>query len=217
MKHLIIILALLTSFNDYSQGTVVLNDRPFLAQRKQDTAIANQLQQQPLFRSLNKSSQELIYWVNLMRKHPSRFNERYVQPFLEQFPEANSREAKELISKLSTLSPMPMLNLSSTLMQGSNEHAAYLSERKQISHTGKGGKSFQSRMAVLGISGCAGENIFDGQDDALMALILLLIDKGVPGAGHREALLNGRFTTTGIGVYPMDAQRMVFVQQFGCN
>jgi uncharacterized protein YkwD len=72
-------------------------------------------------------------------------------------------------------------------------------------------------MNEAGITECAGENIFDGQDDALMVLILLLIDKGVPGAGHREALLNPSFTSIGIGVASMDSRRFVFVQQFGCQ
>jgi uncharacterized protein YkwD len=48
-------------------------------------------------------------------------------------------------------------------------------------------------------------------------LILLLIDTGVPGTGHREALLNPQFSTTGIGVARMNDRRVVFVQQFGCN
>jgi uncharacterized protein YkwD len=50
-----------------------------------------------------------------------------------------------------------------------------------------------------------------------MVLILLLIDTGVPGAGHREALLNPEFRATGIGVAAMDEKRVVFVQQFNCG
>jgi uncharacterized protein YkwD len=92
-----------------------------------------------------------------------------------------------------------------------------MSQKGSLSHTGRGGKSFQKRMEDAGVENCAGENLFDGQDDALMGLILLLIDKGVPGAGHRQALLNPQFREIGIGISYMDKTRMVVVQQFSCK
>lgn len=217
MKHIVLGIFILLSVQSYSQGTVVLIDKPFLAQRRADTAIANSLQKQPVFYSLSKSGQELIYWVNLMRKDPNLFKDRYILPFLEQFPEAHSREAKTLLTQMSGISTLPQLTLSPLLTGTSQDHAAFLAGRKMISHIGRGGKGFARRMADAGVTECAGENIFDGQDDALMVLILLLIDTGVPGAGHREALLNPEFNTTGIGVSPMDEKRVVFVQQFGCE
>ncbi|HSF46023.1 MAG TPA: CAP domain-containing protein [Chitinophagaceae bacterium] len=172
---------------------------------------------QPLFNSLDKSEKELLYWVNLMRKDPVAFKDKYVLPFLEQFPEAQSQDSRTLVRRMSSLPTLPQLLLSPVLTRTAGDHAQYLADKKMISHTGRGGKGFGARMADAGVSGCAGENIFDGQDDGLMVLILLLIDTGVPGTGHREALLNPQFTTTGIGVSSMDDQRMVFVQQFGCK
>jgi hypothetical protein len=217
VKHLFLAINIFLAVQTFGQGTVVLNDKPFLTQRRPDTSISNALQKQPLFKSLNRSSQELLYWVNLMRKNPNSFKDRYVIPFLEQFPEAQSRESKLLITQMAGLKPLPQLNLSALLVSTSQDHASFLADKKVISHTGKGGKGFARRMSEAGVTDCAGENIFDGQDDALMVLILLLIDTGVPGAGHREALLNPKFGTTGIGVAPMSEKRMVFVQQFGCQ
>ena len=217
MKHLGLCISLLLSINVFSQGTVVLNDKPFEAQRKPDTAVYNNLRRQPLFNSLDKSERELLYWVNLMRKDPMAFKSNYVLPFLDQFPEAQSSESKSLIRRLSSLPALSQLTLSPVLVGTAGDHANYLADKKVISHTGRGGKGFGARMAEAGVTGCGGENIFDGQDDGLMVLVLLLIDTGVPGTGHREALLNPEFTTTGIGVARMDSRRVVFVQQFGCN
>jgi hypothetical protein len=208
---------LLASIAAFSQGTVVLSDKPFEAQRKPDTTVYSKLASQSLFNALDKSEKELLYWVNLMRKDPVAFKDNYVLPFLEQFPESRSTESKTLIRRMSSLPGLPQLTLSSVLVSTAGDHANYLADKKTISHTGRGGKGFGARMAEAGVSGCGGENIFDGQDDGLMVLILLLIDTGVPGTGHREALLNPQFTTTGIGVARMDTRRVVFVQQFGCN
>lgn len=217
MKHTILGIFILLSVQSFSQGTVVLIDKPFLAQRGADTSILNALQREPSYNSLGKSGQELLYWVNLMRKNPVLFKDLYILPFLEQFPEAYSKESKTLLTQISGISALPQLSLSPLLTGTSQDHASYLAGKRVISHTGRGGKGFARRMAEAGVTKCAGENIFDGQDDALVVLILLLIDTGVPGAGHREALLNPEFNTTGIGVSPMDGKRMVFVQQFGCR
>jgi Cysteine-rich secretory protein family len=217
VKHIVLGIFILLSVQSYSQGTVVLIDKPFLTPRRADTSISNVLQAQPVFNSLSKSGQELVYWVNLMRKNPKAFKDRYILPFLEQFPEAHSKEAKTLLTLMSDINVLPQLTLSPLLTGTSQDHAAFLAGKKVISHTGRGGKGFARRMAEVGVTDCAGENIFDGQDDALVVLILLLIDTGVPGAGHREALLNPEFNTTGIGVSSMDAKRVVFVQQFGCE
>jgi hypothetical protein len=207
---------LLAAVDTLSQGTVVLNDKRFQAQRNVDTAVYNSLTSQALFNTLDKSEKELLYWVNLMRKDPMAFKNNYVLPFLEQFPEAQSPESKSLVKRMSVLPALSQLAISPVLVGTAGDHANYLADKKTISHTGRGGKGFGARMMDAGVSGCAGENIFDGQDDGLMVLILLLIDTGVPGTGHREALLNPQFTSTGIGVARMDNRRVVFVQQFGC-
>jgi Cysteine-rich secretory protein family len=217
VKHLVFCISLLASVAVFGQGSVVLNDKPFEAQRKQDSSVYNQLVRQPLFNSLNKSEKELLYWVNVMRKDPLIFKDNYILPFLEQFPEAKSPESRSLVKRMSAMSALSQLVLSSVLVGTAGDHANYLADKKTISHTGRGGKGFVTRMTEAGVSGCAGENIFDGQDDGLVVLILLLMDTGVPGTGHREALLNPQFNTTGIGAARMDDRRVVFVQQFGCN
>lgn len=205
------------SAHGFTQGSMVLNSKSFLTQRKMDSSVSLALQNQSLYNLLSRSGQELAYWVNLMRKDPKAFGDQYVARFLEQFPEAISPESRELTARLASTPPLPQLIISSVLVGTAQDHANYLAEKGRISHTGRGGKSFVRRMNEAGITECAGENIFDGQDDALMVLILLLIDKGVPGAGHREALLNPTFNSIGIGVASMDSPRMVFVQQFGCQ
>jgi len=111
VKHLMLFIFLLAAFDTLSQGTVVLSDKRFQAQRNVDTAVYNSLTRQALFNTLDKSEKELLYWVNLMRKDPMAFKNNYVLPFLEQFPEAQSPESKSLVKRMSVLaSPFSISN-----------------------------------------------------------------------------------------------------------
>lgn len=217
MKHALSLFFLLISLYVAGQGSVVLNNQPFQIDRKPDSAVLGQLERQVGFGSMHPRGKEMLYWINILRRNPPAFKDRYVRPFLQQFPEANSPEAKSLASDLDNTLSLSDLSFNPLLQPHAQDHADFLAQKGAITHTGKGGKSFQMRMLAAGVETCAGENLFDGQDDALMALILLLIDKGVPGAGHRQALLNPQFNKIAVGISFFDQNRMVVVQQFSCG
>jgi len=217
VKHLLLVPFLLAACFVFGQGSVVLSDRPFQVDRKPDTAVLGRLERQIGYGAIHSRGKEMFYWINLMRKDPSAFQARYVKPFLDQFPEAESKEANALAREMQATNALPELQISNKLMGPAQEQASFLAQKGSLSHNGRGGKGFQKRMEEAGVENCAGENLFDGQDDALMGLILLLIDKGVPGAGHRVALLNPQFREMGIGISYMTGNRLVVVQQFSCK
>lgn len=218
MKHLLVLIVFLQiGFHGVAQGSVVLNQKPFEANRTMDTAVLGPLTRSPYFSDLPERTRELFYWTSLVRNKPGYFLANYVQPFLQQFPEARSTESRTLTAELSRLQPASAVLPSPRLQVSSGEHAAYLASKGQLSHTGRGGKDFPQRMKELGITECAGENVFDGQDDALLAVILLLIDHGMPGVGHRKAILNPAFTVAGMGIAYMKDGRLVLAQQFSCK
>jgi hypothetical protein len=200
-----------------SQGFLVTEDRPFIAERAKDSSILGPISRTETWKPLNSSEKEYIYWVNFMREDPPRFYKAYVEPFLAQFPEARSTESESLRSDLRKTSRLPLLWPDAKLNRAATPHANYLTSTGTISHTGAGGRSFAHRMEEAGVNVCAGEVIFQGKDDALIALVLLLIDHRVPGTGHRKALLDASFTKTGIGVSMSNDQRAIFVQILSCN
>lgn len=208
---------LLITVQGLAQGSVVLLDRPFQVDRKSDSGVLGRLERQSGYAQVHPRGKEVLYWINVLRKDPPAFHERYVRPFLQQFPEASSPEAKSLARDLASVKVLPELEISRILMPAAQDHASFLAQKGTISHTGRAGKSFQKRMEDVGVEICAGENLFDGQDDPLVGLILLLVDKGVPGVGHRQALLNPQFKEIGIGISYMEKGRMVVVQQFSCK
>ena len=217
MKHFFFGLFLLANLALRGQGSIITEDKPFSIDRSKDSAVLDLYIGLEGYRSLEDSEKEYLYWVNKMRINPAAFYSGYIQPFLRQFPEARSEEVDGLSRDMATYGVLSVLSPISKLNMASAQHASYLASRGKISHTGRGGSSFPERMKTVGVTGCAGEVIFDGKDDVLVGLILLLIDHGVPGLGHRKALLNPDFSHTGIAIRISGEQRTILVQDLACK
>lgn len=198
------------------QGHVVTADKPFEVSRIPDTSILNMILRSGAKDYSGDHEMAYLYWVNQMRRDPAAFHKQYVQAYLRQFPEAVSDESKSLEADMKASKPLPFLIPVRSLYLASSIHAAFLARTGRLSHDGEGGKGFPVRMEEAGVRTCAGEVIFEGKDDMLVALILLLIDHRVPGVGHRKALLNPAFTRTGAAVRFSREGRAVMVQDLSC-
>lgn len=203
----------------YGQGVIVLQDKPFVYKDNRDTAVWNRLMANSAFRSLSTMEQEFFYWSNLMRKNPAGFSEAVVKEFLIQFPEANSAEARSLITDLKQVkAALPFFLPDEGLIRMAKTHAADLKNRGGIiSHQSSSGKSFVDRIKEIGGYRCGAENVFVGTPQALDALILLLIDKGVRDKGHRKNLLDQNFTLMGASLVETGKGKAILVQDFGCK
>src|SRR5688572_4772557 len=194
-----------------------LEDRPLIIEEKRVEKIDTYLSQFPFVSQLGKDEQEMLYWVNLLRSDPQEFLEKYVRPFLEQFPEAKGGASRSLIADLKEQAPLPLMEPRKNLSDISRKHSKDLAlNTKGISHSSSDGKSFAQRMAAEGIT-CAGENILIGKSDALKAVILLLIDEGVSNRGHRKALLSSGFNLIGVSFYPRKDGQFIVDQLFSCK
>ncbi len=203
----------------YGQGVIVLQDKSFVYKDNRDTAVWNRLAANSAFQSLSTMEQEFFYWSNLMRKNPALFSEMVLKEFLIQFPEANSAESRSLITDLKDIkTPLPFLLPDEGLIRMAKTHAADLKNRGGIiSHQSSSGKSFVDRIKEIGGYRCGAENVFVGTPQALDALILLLIDKGVRDKGHRKNLLDQNFTLMGASFVETGKSKAVLVQDFGCK
>jgi uncharacterized protein YkwD len=142
-----------------------------------------------------------------------------LQEFLKQFPEANSADAKSLITDLKKAQTnLPFLHPENGLLLMATTHATDLKQRNGvISHQSSSGKDFVQRIKEAGKYRCGAENVFTGTPEALEALILLLIDKGVRDKGHRKNLLDPMFTLMGAAFEVLPNKKAVLVQDFGCK
>ncbi|HMO33075.1 MAG TPA: CAP domain-containing protein [Lacibacter sp.] len=200
------------------QGSVTLQAKSFQYNPPRDTAIWNWLERQPGFSSLPLQQQESFYWTNLMRRNPIRFFETAVRAFVQQFPEANTREVRDLeldIKKAPVT--LPLLAPDASLKNMGAAHTTDLVMRGGIiSHQSASGKGFAQRIKEFGSFRCGAENIYAGSNDPLEALIILLIDHNVPNKGHRINLLDPAYGRMGLGWELMKDSRAMLVQVFAC-
>src|SRR5688572_23643999 len=85
-----------TASVSFTQGVIVLQDKPFVYKPVRDTAVWKRLVSSQVFANLSAIEQDFFYWTNLMRKNPGQFGETVLSEFLKQFPEANSPDSKSL-------------------------------------------------------------------------------------------------------------------------
>lgn len=218
VKQFALLLLLGLPFFGFAQGTVKIEKKNFIINREKDPGVEKFLSGFSELEKLDPLEQESFYWINLLRKDPAAFSQNYLEPFVEQFPELKDSYVKSLKKELRESPPLGMIAPSSTVQKESDRHAVDLAKRlKRISHESSNGRSFSQRMADAGIKRCAGENVFEGEADALQALLLLLIDQDVPNLGHRKALLNPAFTIMGISAEPTSDSVHFIVQLFSCQ
>jgi hypothetical protein len=219
IRLLLSLLLLCISSISFGQGVIVLQDKPFVYKPVRDMAVWNQLVSSQDFAGLSEIEQDFFYWTNLMRKNPGQFAETVLQEFLKQFPEANSPDSRSLAADLKRIqTSLPFLHPNHGLFVMASTHATDLKGRNGvISHQSSSGKDFVQRIKEAGKYRCGAENVFVGTPEALEALILLLIDKGVKDNGHRKNLLDPTFTLMGASFQEMNIKKAVLVQDFGCK
>lgn len=202
-----------------AQGTLTLQDKPFIYDRTLDKDLWQKLIAEKGFSDLGKNEQLTFYWTNYFRNDPTRFFNRVIKEFIKQFPEANTPEIRTLERDIKNAkSFLPVLLPDNGLMQMAEVHATDLVRRGSIiSHTSSIGKGFVQRIRDAGLYKCGAENIYVGAYDPLEALIALLVDYGVPDKGHRMNLLDSRFGKMGISFPLINQRRGLLVQDFACQ
>ena len=218
VKQFLFVLILIPAFS-FSQGSMQLEDKPFTSKQARVKTVDTFLASFKSFKSYSQEEQAFFYWVNVLRSDPAAFKEQIIVPFLASFPEANSNYAKSLLNDLSNQEPLPLVEPNALLTKATEDHAFDLVHyQKGISHSSSDGRSFQQRMKDAGVTKCAGENILEGNKDPLKAIIMLLIDQGVPDKGHRKALLNPTFNLMGCTILAKsNSDDHILVQLFSCK
>jgi len=218
VKHFFFLFLLITlEISVDGQGAVIMQDKAFVYQHTRDSTLLYSIIREQAFSKMSDIEQESVYWINFLRSNPRTFRTNFLKPFLAQFPEMQSAAARSLDKELAEATSMSILLPATNLEKAAMLQARYLVESNQFTHTGPKGKPFKSRMEDVGVKECAGENLFEGKADPLVSLMLLLIDQGVTGYGHRRALLNEAFNMIGVSAVVEDNGAMIMVQVFSCR
>ncbi len=168
--------------------------------------------------SLTSFQKEWFYWTNYSRINPKRFWDSIVAPLVKVYPQFQNPYSVSLKKDLYSTSPLSLLKPNKVLLRIAEDHANALANKKSSpSHTSPGGNTFQARVQKANIQKCAGENISFGPPNAVLGLVLLYLDQGVPDHGHRLSLLSPSYTEMGIGISSYPDNNFMVVQDFSCN
>ena len=123
-----------------------------------------------------------------------------VKKSLSKHPAFIFRECIESLKKASA--GEKEITLSEELCKSAQEHSEDMAENKSMTHYGSDKSRFDARMDRYAHNGGGmSENISYGpiSFDARQILLMLLIDDGVSGRGHRITLLDFKYLKVGIG------------------
>ncbi len=182
-----------------------------------DTVVDHWNLSQPKYETLPGQAKDFLYWVNYSRRNPKRFWDSIVSPILRVFPSLADSEAISLKADLFQTDPLPMFALNEILLQTAQLHASdIVNNNASPSHVSTNGTNFGERMKRAGIKYCASENFSLCSHGALVAVVLLYLDIGIPNPSHRKSLLNPMFVETGIGSASYSNEQFFFVQDLSC-
>jgi len=162
--------------------------------------------------------------VNLMRSNPKAYIP-YVQEYLENYKNAGwdedsvaeeERVGKELIHELERLGPLSRLTPDPKLYRVASAHGVDMKRMGSVTHTGSDGSSPFGRIKKGTNLQSGNENLVGGGLDVRESVIMLLVDSGIPGRGHRRTLLKAEWDTGAmVKVGKVGEMPNVWAQLFG--
>lgn len=137
----------------------------------------------------------MVAEINLLRDDPAGYV-KYVEEYLEdlefkgQKKGSVEKSAKSLIKQLKKTPKLSVLEGRDCLYESARKHGQEAMELGKLGHQGKDGAWPWDRIR----KNCktlkdGNENIVVGYESARRAVVILLIDDGIEGFGHRQALL----------------------------
>lgn len=165
---------------------------------------------------LSETEKESIFYINLLRINPPLFVETYFSDYLKSKDIKKDKLLKDLIKELENTGKMRPLMPNKELTDFARAHAKDMGESGRTGHNSSSGKLFRDRISDLEHHFIAiNENCNYGNEDAVDALIDLLIDRNVPNFGHRKNILDPEMKLIGVALEPHKRWRHNYVQDFG--
>ena len=216
-KLFLIIFLSIPLFTIAQISMVELEVRDVPQPKQRDTAVERWNQSQSGYEKLPAQAKENLYWTNFARNNPQTFWDSVVAPSLIVFSAFNKPEAKTHKVDLLKAGRLPMFGLNQTLIKTAQSHASDIAYKKSpLSHNSTNGIDFGTRIRLAGIKYCANENISLSSQSILLSVLLLYLDIGVPGLGHRKALLDQNLREIGVGSALYGKDQYFLVQDLAC-
>jgi uncharacterized protein YkwD len=167
------------------------------AESAQDTNI-----EQLLLAELNRLRSEPDSFIPVLREYRSHFKGKKVFRPGEITLVTNEgvSAVDDAIDFLKSAEPLPALRLSAGMSKAAAVHVEDLGPKGKYGHYGTDGSSPSDRLKRYGqLKVGSAENLGFGERDGRRMVLMLLIDDGVPGRGHRKNMFNPKYKVVGIG------------------
>ena len=136
----------------------------------------------------------MVNEINLVRSNPSAYV-KYVEAYKNKIAAGKAfgtiETCNELISELRRLSPLSRLKPAECLYNAAKKHGLDQKPTGSTDHVGTDGSYPWDRVRKeCSFMTDGNENLVAGPESVRDAVILLLVDEGIPNRGHRRTLLN---------------------------
>lgn len=143
---------------------------------------------------------DMIKEINLVRSNPKGYVE-FVEDYIytlktDRYSDASMigkeiKTAKELIRELNKTEPMAILQPHKGLYKASKKHGEEGKKKGTLDHQGSDGAWPWDRGAKYASDlSDSNENLVGGPDNVRRSVMILLVDTGIEGRGHRKNILN---------------------------
>lgn len=154
---------------------------------------------------MTTKEKDMIKEINLVRSNPKGYIS-FVENYIEE-QEASLKNvvrgkkyireeistAKELIQELKSTPAMRVLLPHEGVHKAAKKHGQEGKRKGNLNHVGKNGSWPWDRIEKYAGMKNGGENLVGGIDDVRESVMVLLVDSGIKGRGHRKALLNPKW------------------------
>ncbi len=151
---------------------------------------------------MTSQEKDMIKEINLVRSNPKGYIpivENYIkqqEASLEnmisgqKYVKDEIKTAKELIKELKKTPSVSILLPHEGVYKAAKKHGQEGKRKGSLNHVGNDGLWPWDRIKKYAKLGNGGENLVGGLSNVRESVLLLLVDSGIEGRGHRKALLN---------------------------
>ncbi len=143
---------------------------------------------------MTSREREMVDEINLLRSNPVGYIPK-VEAYMATLESENSKKvARELIAQLRRTSRLSTLAYHDGVYEAAKKHGQEEKARGKTGHVGNDGSYPWDRILREATDlNEGGENLVGGPVEIERAIMLLLVDEGIPNRGHRNTLLNPKW------------------------
>lgn len=149
--------------------------------------------------------QEIMVSLNTLRTNPSSFIPKlraYRDYMRSRTKNLSALDAAitEATARLSSVKALPAINTNGGLLLAAQDHAADITKNAVMGHTGSNTSTPVQRVKKHSPITMIGEVVTYGFPTADLILASFIVDQDTPDRGHRENLLNAKYTMAGVAI-----------------